>query len=270
MSKCTYFVAQSLRFAPFKSLSVWNKGLSLCDRFLPPVSKEKPFRAGNGYYLCSRTTNPYYIAGTHEWALLSLIHDLLHEGDYLVDVGANAGTSILWLHHQSPRKALSFFAIEAMPDNVAILKENLALNPDVQCEIIEAAMGAEDDVSISFGTAGPGDGSARAGSLISDDQWSNRERIEVASSRLDTQLSAIEKVPNCILIDVEGFAGEVLKGASTVLQNAKPIVVVELHSDDEQRSVESELNRFGYSATYTTSRYGLHKIYEATRTARLL
>ncbi|MEQ1828771.1 MAG: FkbM family methyltransferase [Pirellula sp.] len=262
MTNCSFAFAQLFRFIPFKSLRIWNKGLAMCDRLFPKPNLSTPFYAGNGYRLSAGTTNLYYIAGTHELGLLEEIDRRLKTDDCVVDIGANAGTSILWLHHRSPQKQLSFVAFEAMPANVEILNENLSLNPNVNCNVIPCALGAADNVELHFGIAGAGDGSARDESLIASTDWTNRERVCVPSFTLDTKMMSTSRAPSLLLIDVEGYAGEVLKGAMNVLSQFKPVVVIEIHGLAEQESVSNMLLPLGYNVTYTSRKYGFHQIYE--------
>jgi FkbM family methyltransferase len=207
----------------------------------------------------------FFIAGAHEVRLLRWICKLMPRSGVLWDVGANAGTTILWMNREMAGKGPRFVAFEAMPDTAALLRENIALNPDCKCTIIEAAV-TDSEGTIEFATSGAGDGAARASNQYVESNLAGRRRVVVNAVKLDkiyaTQLGG-EDPPDVLLIDVEGAAGGVLRGGANVLRASLPCVVVEIHTATEASECDEALFPLGYKMLADFSWYGSHRVYAA-------
>src|SRR5262245_30191947 len=128
LGEVSFLVAQMLRYAPFREHWIAVCLLRPWWRWRP-TPRRRAFRAGHGYRLIPSTDNLFYIAGIHEVLLLRQIHKMIKPGYAVWNIGANAGTSILWLHYAKPQKLCSYVAFEPIPDTVDMLKGNLSLNP---------------------------------------------------------------------------------------------------------------------------------------------
>ena len=245
MNNIAFYIAQIFRFIPkfnfILNLPTQHRILGKLQKFSKP--RDKNYKAGNGYFLDKQVNNLSYISGIHEFELLTKMHSYLKDGDTVIDIGANAGTSILWLHHQKPQKQLSFIAFEALPYNAEIISNHLSLNPSVKCKVVAKALGSEEG-SIKFSTAGIGDGSAHA--ITDTIENSNREIVEVEMTTLDKYYNNNEQPVSAILIDVEGFGVEVLKGSLKTIEKYYPIIFIEIHDDKEKNGVTSILENLGY------------------------
>lgn len=211
------------------------------------------------------TDNLFFIAGAHEVLLLRWICMQMPRNGVLWDVGANAGTTILWMNREMADKEPRFVAIEAMPETAALLRENLALNSDCKCTIVEAAV-TDREGPIEFATSGAGDGAARESTRYVESNLAGRRRVIVNGVKLDkihaVQLGGNDS-PDVVLIDVEGAAGGVLRGGGNVLSTSLPCVVVEIHTPAEARECDEALIPHGYKIVANFTRYGLHRIYAA-------
>lgn len=245
MNNIAFYTAQIFRFIPkfnfILNIHAQNRILGYLQKFSKP--RVKNYEAGNGYFLNNKVDNLVYISGIHEFELLNKIHSYMKQGDTFIDIGANAGTSILWLHNQKPKKQISFIAFEALPYNAEIITNHLSLNPSVKCKVVAKALGSEEG-SIKFSTAGIGDGSAHA---ITDTlESSSREIVEVEMTTLDNYWNGNNQSVSGILIDVEGFATEVLKGSLKTIEKYYPIIFIEIHDDNEKKGVTRILENLGY------------------------
>lgn len=155
-----------------------------------------------------------------------------------LDIGANIGTAtVSALTRQAFSNAV---AIEPEPENLAMLRANIALNAlHDRVRVVAAAVGAEDGaVELVVNRENPGDhrvvtGSSNAGSAHS---------VTVPLRSLDSMVAADEIVPSDIgllWIDVQGLEAEVLRGASTLIDVGVPAVVE--YSPEHMASGPTEL-----------------------------
>lgn len=145
----------------------------------------------------------------------------------LIDVGANIGTICI------PAIARGHFeralAIEAEADNARILRANIVLNRlEEKITVIHAAAGAKDDemLTLEVATQNFGDHRIRVTDEPGIQGEADRQLIQVPSSSLDTLASDVSPSGCMIWMDVQGFEGIVLTGASKLLA-AKPPMVLE-------------------------------------------
>jgi FkbM family methyltransferase len=170
-------------------------------RFFCDVSRDGPQRM-------------LFLEGERHIAEARLILKLLKPGFHVVDVGANIGYYVL-LFKKGIGPDGRVVAIEPSPENLPELLLNVERNSlHKNVEIIEAAVGA------LTGTAGLQRG-INSG-VISDSS-------AAYAVRLDTLDNMIRDRVDFIKIDVEGFESFVLKGASRIISECRPILFVEIH-----------------------------------------
>lgn len=178
------------------------------------------------------TGNVY--CGLHEYVDMRFVLDTLRDGDIFADIGANVGSYTVLAAKVCGAHTISF---EPDPETVRHLRRNVELNKiNSHVEIIEAALGAEPGhLQFTIGrdtvnrVAQPGDLFTR----------------EVEVRRLDDVLAG--RVPRIIKIDVEGFEGEVLKGASRTLASRSLEAIISEASDNE---VVNVLLRHGFHMSH--------------------
>ncbi len=153
----------------------------------------------------------------------------------MVDVGANIGNHTVFLGLACPNPIL---AIEPHPVNFLLLKENVARNGlGSRVETVEAcAWDSIGQVSLDQQHAG-NMGTFRADAMETGPR--------VPAFPLDSLLG---NRPICALkIDVEGSELHVLRGASQLLQEWKPILFAEAHGPRARRELLAELSPLGYA-----------------------
>ena len=138
---------------------------------------------------------------------------LVKEGGVVLDCGAHAGRISVHLGHLVGPKGM-VFAFDPFPQNNIQIEANAKINgmKNLICEW--AGVGPEfGDIEVSN----------EAQNLMASQQ---KDVIKVRQVPLD---SYIEYNPTFIKIDVEGYEGEVLKGAQKLLRACRPAVLVEVH-----------------------------------------
>lgn len=161
---------------------------------------------------------------------------LLRPGDCAVDVGANIGAlAIPMARIVGPEGRV--FAIEAQPENAALLRENIKQNDLLNVAVVEVAAG--DPISGPHAVNVP---------PLAGLGHKNYGRVEVAPLAHKEALAfvvpvvALDKIipagqaVRLIKIDVEGFEAEVLRGAIETIARCRPFLYVE--NDRAEKSSE--------------------------------
>jgi FkbM family methyltransferase len=158
----------------------------------------------------------------------AVLERLLKPDSNCLDVGCHLGSFLSLILRRSPRGR--HMAFEALPDKAARLKKKF---PEV--EIVQAAV-AEAPGEIDFfrnlsrsGFSGP-EMTAGARDVV--------EKIKVRSERLDDVVPLDRKV-EFLKIDVEGAELSVLKGARSLVDRSRPVVLFECTKPNLERAQTS-------------------------------
>jgi FkbM family methyltransferase len=172
---------------------------------------------------------------------LLLLPSLCRGDTVAIDVGANHGHYSLALLRLCGR----VIAIEPNPHALRVLKARFAKAlREGRLNLVEAAVGACEQTTVSLFV--PNAGSA-LGSIGAPAPGADGETIEVPLLSLDA-LAAHERV-GFIKIDVEGHEASVLRGASKVLAENRPTLLIEIeerHHAGAFREVCEVLDPLGY------------------------
>lgn len=130
---------------------------------------------------------------------------------HLIDVGANIGTITIPALKRGLMQSAT--AIEPHPENLRLLRANLALNGIDDCVTVHAqAVGHQTDTNLFLHESATNSGNHAIGS----------DGILVRSSRLDD--IPLPPAPALLWMDIEGYEGHALKGASRLLSTGMPVV----------------------------------------------
>ena len=174
-----------------------------------------------------------YWLGQYELPLQEALAKAVTPGMTVFDIGANAGFFSLIAARLAgpPGKCVAF---DPLPENVASVREQLALNRFAHGEVVEGAVGGRNGrASISFhlsnnsmahlGTAGSGE-----------------TTIEVELVTVDEAVRRFGR-PHVVKVDVEGAELEVLRGAKGLLAESPPTWILEVHDPGQSGELRAAL-----------------------------
>ena len=181
-----------------------------------------------------------FATGTAERPLQEALRRELAPGMTFFDVGANVGfVTLIAASIVGPSGRV--VAFEPVPENVAAIRENLALNAIEWVELHQTAIArSSGSASLIISEVSAFSRLAHI-SVPSED----RERIEVAVTSIDELLaSGSVPKPDVIKIDVEGAELEAIEGMRDTLAELKPVLLCEVH--DCNAAYVELMNGLGY------------------------
>jgi len=166
----------------------------------------------------------------------AILQDLISQGDWVVDVGANIG------HYTNRFSELvggtgRVIAFEPVPETFALLSANLRVLSRTNVTLINAAV--SDKTSI-VGMAIPAFGTGLQN--FYEAHISNSPDSELKVMTLTLNSLNIKNRIALIKIDAEGHEASVLKGMHEVLLRDKPTLIVETGSPE----IEKKMHSMGY------------------------
>jgi FkbM family methyltransferase len=231
-------------FSPSPTSIIFQKGI---QRLLGgPRSTEIVFRAGviEGMRFQCMTSEKYFFEREHfESRLQQILTGLVSSDSVVYEIGAHIGFWALFFS----RLAHEVVALEPSPENWGRLKDNVALNKLRNVVCLNRAA-SEKSGWLRFSENG------------SRSRVDHEGPLKVPTVRLDDLIPQYGR-PSLLVLDVEGHAGAVLRGAPRALER-HPNVVCEIHSPVEREDVLDYLGTFGYEIRNLTrrQRFPLHVI----------
>ena len=158
-----------------------------------------------------------------------------------IDIGANCGIYTVFAAITNP--TIRCIAIEPVPKVCAALARNVRENNlNSRVLIMKVAVGDSNGV-VGFHEAQ----NATMGSLeLLGYQGQSGSLIQVQCRTLDSIVEELSVEPDFIKIDVEGFEHAVLAGASRVLHEFRPCIVLEANPGDPYMTVTEILKKYEY------------------------
>jgi FkbM family methyltransferase len=156
----------------------------------------------------------------HDWDQPQLIsflreHGVLRPGAVVFDIGAHQAVVALMLAREVGAEG-RVVAVEAEPHNARVAAANAELNDAGNLLVVHAAGGAAPG-SIPF-----------AEGLNGHVEEGTAGNVMVPIATVD-ELAREHGRPDLVLVDVEGYEGHVLEGATATLANGSSSFVVEVH-----------------------------------------
>jgi FkbM family methyltransferase len=157
---------------------------------------------------------------------LAFLHAYLQEGDFVIDVGANIGETVLTAWTRVGEQG-SIMAFEPHPRTFRFLERNLALNGVCNVQAFNLGLGDEKGL-VGF----------------ADERREDLNCVDRANSSFTVRLERLDSIApagrmvNLLKVDVEGYEKFVFAGATEVLQQTQ-CVYFEVSA--------SHFRRFGYS-----------------------
>jgi FkbM family methyltransferase len=180
-----------------------------------------------------------FLFGTHDLEVQSALGRLLRPGMTAFDLGANVGfTAVLMARRVAPDGQVVCF--EPLAVNADRIAGNAALNGFECIHVRREAVGRADGEAEFLLSHSPTWGRlAQAGP---PPEQSGSTRVAVRS--LDSLRAAGLPRPDLIKIDVEGAEADVIAGARKLLEEARPVLIIELHHTN--RAVAEAFEGLGY------------------------
>jgi FkbM family methyltransferase len=172
--------------------------------------------------------------GTYEMSKRQSFVDATRPGMVVLDVGAQAGYYTL-LSSQLVGATGTVFAIEPVPRNLDFLRTHLEINRRRNVTVLAAAA-AESDGNGTFQT----EQTSYMGRL------SPSGGLQVRTVALDSIATKHGVRPDIVKIDVEGGEAEVLRGASHILAEHRPLVFLATHGPVPHEQSCAVLRDHGY------------------------
>ena len=186
-------------------------------------------------------TGQSYLRGQAETVIQNILVERLRPGMVFYDLGANIGLfSLLAARLVSPTgRVISF---EPDPETAARLKRNIERNGCQNTDVIQAGVSSTTEKR-SFEVADASSPDHGVGRFAEEE--SDGKDILVECVELDDFVRNVP-APDAIKCDVEGAEIEVLRGAKNVLQEHKPWIICEMHSEANRVTFGNILNESGY------------------------
>ena len=179
-----------------------------------------------------------YVQRPHEPEVVATLQRIVQPGWVCLDIGAHYGYFTLLLA-QLVGPAGKVIAFEAIAENAVILRRNVALNnleQRVTVECYAVSDGSTNTVHLALPEA-----FSLEWTLMQDKGVKTREAPAIALDEYFRGRAGI----NLIKMDIEGAEALAIQGMRRLLEEIRPILVVELHGDGGARAVQ-QLWQLGY------------------------
>jgi FkbM family methyltransferase len=175
------------------------------------------------------------LGGTYERQQTALFEAHVRPGMTVLDVGAHVGYYTL-LAATLAGSAGRVVAFEPNPANARFLRRHATINGLCNVEVVEA--GVADGEGTARFDLGSGSGTGRL---------SQGGEIEVRTVGLDQFCAERGLEPAVVKIDVEGGELDVLRGATRLLTESRPVVFLSTHGDRVHHACIEHLRAVGYA-----------------------
>jgi hypothetical protein len=188
-----------------------------------------PWGLGRGLRVEVEQHAPLHVyLGTAELELAGYIRRFARPGGAVFDVGSHDAYNAMVFARLTRSPVTSF---EFSSERVSQMRRNLALNPKLRPQV-----------------------------NILQTYLADESHDDPRTDTLDSLIGAgTASVPDFMMIDVEGAEGCVLRGALELLNNRRPHVIVETHSEALEKQCLDTLHEAGYSPAIVERRQWLRE-----------
>jgi FkbM family methyltransferase len=199
--------------------------------------------AGYSMLLDMQLEKDYWL-GTYEPELVTALHELIHPGVIIYDVGANIGYISLLLAKAAGETG-KVYAFEALPENVERWRRNVVLNGMENRVMLFSGAVTQNTGQVLFLVHSSGGMGKAAGSAGRHDQY--QFEISVPGITLDEFVYGQgNPPPQVVKMDIEGGEVLALPGMRRVLVEARPLILMELHGPEACRVAWDNLTNADY------------------------
>jgi FkbM family methyltransferase len=200
--------------------------------------------AGLRLWLDLQSEKDYWL-GTYEPELQAALDDLIQPGMVAYDVGANIGyMSLIMARRVGPEGKV--YAFEALPENLERMRANLALNDLGKNVVVIPAAVVESERPVRF-LVGPSGETGKADGSAGREGMAYAGALDVEGLSLDAFVfERGNPAPQVVKMDIEGGEVLALPGMGRVLEQARPLMLLELHGPEAARAAWEWLSGQGY------------------------
>ena len=176
-----------------------------------------------------------------------------NQGDVVLDLGGCFGDTALYFA-EKVGVAGRVFVFEFIPENIAVLKENLALNPHLSThiELVEHPIWNSSDQTIYYFDNGPG-------SKVSFEDFEESEGTCTTISIDDFVERKGLKTVDFIKTDIEGAEPFAIEGAVKTLRKFKPTLAISIyHGMDDFTGLIQQINNLNLGYTFYLRHASIH------------
>jgi FkbM family methyltransferase len=165
-------------------------------------------------------------SGGHNKGFSKLL-DISKNKKVVFDIGAHIGLCTLPLSNI----ASQIFSFEASPTNITYLTKHLKVNNKTNVNVVPYLVGKENIKNVNFFNVDNGSGISSIVNLKIKKKNLYIKNIIVDQISLDDYVSKKSVVPDVLKIDVEGAEFNVLDGATRILKDYRPKIIISLHPE---------------------------------------
>jgi FkbM family methyltransferase len=227
-------------------MGVLRLARAIASRTFWRIDQVRSIRRGPAKGLRYRIFTGYGLAplvGRYEPDLQAALTSLIRPGDVVYDVGANHGIHSLLMARLVGTEG-KVFGFEPNPSVSRRAEENLQLNGFDNARLFQLAVG-ETNGTVRLWV---GRGSAEA-TIDKAMALPGSVSVEVTATTLDSFVSTSGEPPILVKIDVEGSESAVLRGSSKTMAEHRPVLLIELHSPEQDVEVGRLLQQHDYAAS---------------------
>jgi FkbM family methyltransferase len=186
-----------------------------------------------------------YWLGTYEVELQTAVADLIKPGMIAFDVGANIGYVTLMLA-KAVGESGKVFAFEALPANFDRLRDNVQIN-DMANRVFLSPYAVVDSARKLEFWLGPSGAMGKAEGSAGRKDIAYTQSLSVEGISLDSFVyDRNNPLPDVVKMDIEGGEVMALPGMLRILEEAHPIMLLELHGPEAARAAWDILHGLGY------------------------
>jgi FkbM family methyltransferase len=220
------------------SLSILRRIILPLLRYLGRDIRIKHHYTGDTLTINSYLHKGYWFHGKNrESKTIQIFQQKIDQANTVIEVGGHIGYMSLLFSNLVANQG-KVYVFEPGLNNLPYIRKNISNKTNV--ELIEKGVGDEDKIATFFMDNLTGQNNSfvedfegfKSNKSASFDSKAEIKSVEVKLVKLDTFITEqkVDKV-DFIKIDVEGFEYEVLKGAITLIAAYKPIIMVEIQSN---------------------------------------
>ncbi len=173
--------------------------------------------------------------------------DISKNKKVVFDIGAHIGLCTLPISHI----VSNVFSFEASPTNIKYLNKHLEINNITNVNVIPNLVGKDNLNNVDFYNVDGGSGIPSIANLKVKKKKIIFTNIKVDQISLDDFVYKKSIIPDVLKIDVEGAEFNVLDGATRILKQYRPKIIISLHPEHLRLLNRNILEIYDYCKSYS-------------------